>query len=482
MIKKVITNKLAKNSFIYSISSFLGLGISFFLLPLYTRVLNPELYGIYNTVLSIAGIFSIISLLGIDSAIARFYFDYYKNAEDLRKYLGSVFYQIYLIAFLITLFSAIAFYFIFGNFNGIGFYPYYFLAIVSSYVIVPYRVLLQLFRVEEKASKVFFFNIINLLLTVSFNVLALLVFKKGVLGILIATLTVNSIFSVVSLFYLNKYISLNMDVKNLKNTLRFSIPFLPHDFSNLALRNFDVVFIGMFVSLTESGIYSLGLKVAMIMEIILVSINNTWNPIFQKNAVEDPIQFSKVVERLTSIYSIVLLNMIFIVNIFANIIISVLASPKFLDSIKFVPVLTFIPLFKGFYFMFTQQVQFSKKMQYMPYSTIPSAILYIVLAYLLGYYFKSFGVAIASVFSTFVMAIFMLYFAQKAYKINYDKRILLMIIIYVILLLAYIEVLNLFKSYSFLFGVFAIIIMNIIGYKLFGFSKEDLIYFRYIDN
>jgi len=480
MIKKLLRNKLAKNSFIYSLSSFIGLGISFFLLPLYTRILSPELYGIYNNVISIAGVFTIISLLGIDSAIARFYFDYYKNKNDLKEYLGSVFLQVYFIALIITVLAGFFFYFFFKSFNGISFFPYFFLAIISSFLVVPYRVLLQLLRVEEKATKVFYFNIANLFLTVSLNVISLIVLKKGVVGILTASIIINGLFSLISFFYLRYYLKINWNLTNLKNTLKFSLPFLPHDFSNLALRNFDVVFIGMFVSLAESGIYSLGLKIVMIMEIVLISINNTWNPIFQRKAIENPNTFSVVAARLSSFYTLLLLNMLFLINIFGTQVISIFASSKFDDAIKYIPILSFIPLFKGFYFLFTQQVQFTKKMKYMPYSTIASAIFYVILAYLLGYLLKSVGVAIASVLSTFALAVLMGYFGQKAYKIPYDKKILLIIIVYIILLLIYLEVTKTYTGLSIGIGLISLVLFNFIGYRLFGFSKKELSVFHYI--
>ena len=79
-----VKSRLLKNSSIYSGANVLQQMLAFFLLPLYTRFLTPNDYGIISVVNSVAAFLVILLNLSLYAAVSRFYFDY-KVAPDSRE-------------------------------------------------------------------------------------------------------------------------------------------------------------------------------------------------------------------------------------------------------------------------------------------------------------------------------------------------------------------------------------------------------------
>lgn len=69
-------NKILKNSSLYTFCALLQKGTGFLLLPIYTTYLKPEDYGIMNLITSITGFLSILFLVSLHAAAARFHFKY----------------------------------------------------------------------------------------------------------------------------------------------------------------------------------------------------------------------------------------------------------------------------------------------------------------------------------------------------------------------------------------------------------------------
>ena len=77
--------KIVSNSAMYSFTTLLQKGASFFLLPLYTAFLTPEDYGIVNVVTSVSSFMAVLIMMALNGAATRFH---YKNTEEsFRKVL-----------------------------------------------------------------------------------------------------------------------------------------------------------------------------------------------------------------------------------------------------------------------------------------------------------------------------------------------------------------------------------------------------------
>ena len=75
---------LAKNTMLFTISSFGSKILSFLLVPLYTAVLSTEEYGTADLVTTTAGLLIYVFTLNIADAVLRFAIDRKNNQEENR--------------------------------------------------------------------------------------------------------------------------------------------------------------------------------------------------------------------------------------------------------------------------------------------------------------------------------------------------------------------------------------------------------------
>ena len=78
------------NSVIYSCSGLLMKCFSFFLLPLYTRYLTTEDYGITSVTTSFIATFCFVVSFSLFSAIMRFYVELRDDEKKLKRFYGTI--------------------------------------------------------------------------------------------------------------------------------------------------------------------------------------------------------------------------------------------------------------------------------------------------------------------------------------------------------------------------------------------------------
>ena len=73
--------QLGKDTLIYGIGGILAKSVSFFLLPIYTRIFTPADYGTIEMLTVISSFLSAIMVMGMDSAQSMYFFKFKKNGK-----------------------------------------------------------------------------------------------------------------------------------------------------------------------------------------------------------------------------------------------------------------------------------------------------------------------------------------------------------------------------------------------------------------
>ena len=148
------------------------------LIPIYTRVLTPSDYGIINSMDVLSSILFIIFTLGINRSVPRLFFDF-KTHTSQRTFIGSI--NIFLFASAsIMLFVT----FIFKDqisliFSSIDFFPYFALAIITSYLSVFSQVPMALLRITEKVKSFIGISFGQFLIGTIFTLVLVVFLKRG---------------------------------------------------------------------------------------------------------------------------------------------------------------------------------------------------------------------------------------------------------------------------------------------------------------
>jgi O-antigen/teichoic acid export membrane protein len=119
--------KLFKNSSLYFLSSMLSKMSSLVLLPVLTKTLPLQQYGVLANLLSVISFMSIMVSLYMDSALGRFYFDNNSSDEKLKNLVSTVFwFEVLWGGFITAIFFFISRFYLSSKY-GVRFFPTLFL-------------------------------------------------------------------------------------------------------------------------------------------------------------------------------------------------------------------------------------------------------------------------------------------------------------------------------------------------------------------
>jgi O-antigen/teichoic acid export membrane protein len=423
---------IGKESTIYSISNILTRAIGFLLIPLYTRYLTPDQYGIISIVTSLISFVSIFYNFGMSSTWSRFFFDFEDHSREQKVFLGNI------ILFIITVglaFSALFSLFgknIFEYFApGINFYPFIILAIWSSFFLNFFNIQLEIYRIRQQSFKYAGYSLIKFIGTVLLTVIAIAVYKFGAIGKVFSEFVVIVLTAVFALVMLASDMQINFNPKLLKKAIFFAFPLFLHQLSSLTYLVADKFFLVNHNGLSDTGVYNIGFQFGSIMSLIVSSIQLSWYTFFMNTAKKDPKEVRPVFSRLTTYYIIATLFIGLGIVFYADEVILLFTSKNYYSAVNLIPVFVFGFFFQGLYYIEVTKLYYNKKfVKYLPVISFISAVANILLNYLLVPIYGTMGAAFASFFTMIVLYITTLVFSQRAYYTHYElRRIMLLFIV-----------------------------------------------------
>ena len=187
MLAREIT-RLGRNVLIYGGGDALVRFISFLLLPVFTRYLTPDDYGVRGLLLALAAVLSPVFSLGLSAAVGPCYFE----GNNLRRKAATIWTAGFLLLasstiMLIagTVFSPAICRGVFQSEQYVGLLRLTLWTAAAAILSEPFNVYL---RFEEKARLVVAISVCSALVTVGSSILLVVVFRQGVLGLVLAAL------------------------------------------------------------------------------------------------------------------------------------------------------------------------------------------------------------------------------------------------------------------------------------------------------
>ena len=413
--------RISKNTLGFSVGTILTKAIAFFLIPVYTRYLTPDDYGIIALVGVIISILSVFYLLGQKGSFGRFYYDYNHDKRELKEYVGTITLSIIGISFIATLILSL-----FGEsffallIKDVPFNPYILLALWTTFFAILLPFPLVLYQMREKSLIYSFLTILQFIISVSLIIYFVVFLKEGALGSLKGGFFSAIIFFVIACFLLKKDLSFKIKIKKLKASLHFGLPLIPHALAGWILTLMDRIFLNYYTTLAVVGIYSLGYQIGMVMSLIATSINMAWAPFFMSTAKEKGEEAKNIFSQLTTYYMVAILFIGLAMSLFAKDIIFLMATPKYYDSHKIIPIIVGTYVLNGMYYMVANQIFYTKKTKYIPIATFGSALLNILFNYLWIPKYGMMGAAWATLVSFAFMFLFTYIISHKVYPIKYE--------------------------------------------------------------
>jgi O-antigen/teichoic acid export membrane protein len=421
-----------KNTFqktaIYSLGNLSSKVIGFVLLPLYTGYLSLSDYGILAILEATSQI--LIGIFGLNLTTSMMRWCASEQYEIKRK-------QIISSTLFTTIFISVVFSLLFVPyskeissiiFSTVKFEYYIKILLLSVSLGILSNIPLEVIRFREKAGFYIFLSITKLVLILALNIYFIVFKKMGVEGIILSQLIGYGYVIVASLPFLLKNLCLSFDVKVVTDMMRFGFPLIFSTSALLALALGDRYIIKYFIDDASVGIYSLGHKVASVINIfILQSFQVGYLPIAYKklNSPNAPRYYSKVATYLILILVISSLTL----SMFSKEVIQFFSlNSDYWISYTVVPLVSLAFTFKGLQYVFSLPFHFVKKTTYIAYIVTFTALLNFGLNILFVPKFGYMAAAVVMVFSYLLMSLLYYYFSRNLYNIPFELKKILTII------------------------------------------------------
>jgi O-antigen/teichoic acid export membrane protein len=268
--------KFFKDFSIYGVGGILSRFVGIVTAPIYTRVLSIEDYGLLDLIISVSAILIIFVTMEMQSGYARSYYEA-KNKNQLEILRGSVM-MYFIVSFL---FMLILFYFLYDRLDlWINLFDVSLLLPVMLQLLPSAIITLALLTIQfEKQPLLYsFVTIGNVLLTAGLGIISVTYMDMGVRGILWSNVIAGYIVCVILITVLVKYTRFTFNIAYLKETICFSMPIVPSVLGSWLNNSIGRIFIAGALSISMLGVYSIALKVCLIIALAGSAFKQTWSP------------------------------------------------------------------------------------------------------------------------------------------------------------------------------------------------------------
>jgi O-antigen/teichoic acid export membrane protein len=327
--------RLATTGAAYTASSVTSKLIAVALLPLYTRYLTPADYGAAEVLITGVIAASIVIRLGIIEALLRFY---YQAGEKPNEVVKTAFASL---LWTTTIGLALAIPFagplseLLLDHSDPGLMR---IAIFGLWVFTMFEFLTALFRIDERAKAYFAFTVANVLVTIPVTVWLVVGEGKGASGLLWGQYGTGAVFLAGLVIAQRRRLAAIPDFPLWRRMLRWGLPTMPAELSLYSLNFIDRVLIVRLVGLSDAGLYSLSVKFAQAVNVLVKGFQLAWPPLAYSIQDDDEARraYAVIVTWFVSVTTFVVAGM----WLLSRWIVRALAAPEFFDSYKTIGLLS----------------------------------------------------------------------------------------------------------------------------------------------
>ncbi|AMB97017.1 lipopolysaccharide biosynthesis protein [Aerococcus urinaeequi] len=334
--------KLFNNSIIFIIGNFGSKLINLIMVPLYTQALSLEEYGNVDLVTTTINLLIPIITLEFGQSVIRFVIE--SNTKEKKQ---NIFNLIIIVSIVITviallLLPIVNYFNLFGN-N----YKYFIiLLLLNSYS----GILAQFARGIGKIRAFAFNGILVTIITVSLNILFLVVLNYGLDGYFISLIIANFI-SVLYLFmicgglvHIRKF---TFRVKDISKMFSYSIPLIPNSVIWWIINGSTRYFILYFVGTAGNGLFAVANKIPSIISIFTSIFSQAWQISSFEEYRQDSKDTSSFYSKVYSLYFVGLMTVGSSILLILKPLMSFLVSESFYIGWQIVPGLVLAVIYQS---------------------------------------------------------------------------------------------------------------------------------------
>lgn len=472
--------EFAKNvGLIGSAQALTSLG-SFLLLPIITKDLGAYYYGIWSQISITISLISPLVLISLPTTLIRFL----SSEKDKTKIRESFFSVIFFVSFTGLLASLL----VYLSSNLIA--SYIFKDISSSYYIKASSFIIFLtsivqittiyYRIVQQIKLFSYLTIFQTFGTLILT-LILLLMGFGLMGVISATLIVQSLVFVISVYGIISQIGFEIPkFCQIRDYLMYSIPLTPNKIIRWITDSSDRYLIGYFIGVNSVGVYSASYAIGGLINLIVTPLQFILFPELSRLFDEGKIYEVKTyLSYSTRYFLLVAIPAVFGLSALSKPLLNLFTTSEFMSGYLVIPVIATSALFAGVFQIIINVPQLIKMTKYNLHINIFAAFINVISNLILIPFIGILGAALATMISYIAMVVLCIYVSFKYISFNLDYRFITKCIVSSLIMFGVVFSLSLSSIMEIVFGVVAGFISYFsIMILINAFSKKELAFIK----
>lgn len=438
--------------------------LSFISIPVYTRLLSVEDYGVVNVFMSYVGVVAVLLTLSSEVSIGRYYYDS-KGIEDFKRFVGT---SIRLTSTILLVTTTL---FILG------------LNLIANTIDLPRRLTLclvpvalfnitnsvftQIYNPQMQSKKIAIVSSVQSYSAFAISIICILLIKEEkYYGYIYGNIIAMVLLGYYLIRQIRPFYTSCFDRKYVPYILKYCLPYIPDSLSGIVLAHFSKVFIGSNQGFALAGTYGFAVNMATLMAIVIQITNNAWVPYYYRYMNDK--DYKSINNDFNLIWRLTLVAAIGL-SLFGKEIAELLAKKDFLDQLSLLPLLVTGYVFHQWAYVYLRNVGYSKRMMWNTSAYMFGGISLVCLNIILVPKFQGLGAAVATLTSYILLFAFSYFVNKFVIKLHAPSfiRSLRPFLVYVIFIALAIYLYSLNVSWTVLF---------LIKVALFAIGALSLVY------
>ncbi len=427
--KKILNNDLPayslrrvfKGASIFSMGEVLIKSSAFFLIPLYTRFLTPEDYGMVGYLQVFFQVGTVLLAFGFYGAQTLYFYENRNNKTELGEFFFSI--NIVPIAIGLLIFipmSIMGFVFNWSfGLSGIPFHPLLNIVMWTVLFQVLAQNVISFYQSQQRYAITTLLQICLFFLVNGFTILLIVGFTWGVLG-QVAGFFLGTLLFIFSTYWTYlRHFSWKISTKALRYAALFGAPVVINTLAAVIHNVIDRIILEGFVAMDDLGIYTLGFSIGSALNMFIMAFNQAYQPMFFQLMSSNRGDKEYQIIRTFKVWLIMMTAIAVIGILFGGPFLKIFVGPRFFATIHIFPWIILAVFLGSFYFFFSSAIFFFKKTKYLPFITGISAAINIGLNLLLIPRWGIIGSAKATVISHMIQSCLTLIVSDRLYRVHW---------------------------------------------------------------
>ena len=423
-----------RGSSIFAVGQVLTRATGFFLIPIYTRFLTPEDYGIIGILGVVVVLTTSVLSLGASQSQMRYYHEYEEDRRKVGELLFSI--NVLLFGFAIVVCGALTalgkplFQHLIDN-PAITFVPYVVIAIWMSFFTVVSQLISYYYVTTKQFAFCAVLQFVQFILTAGFIILFVVFMKQGALGSIKGGLIGLAVFSAVFYWPYARSFVRHLNTDHVRKVLRMGLPIMVHATAAAAMVSLDKLILNKYLSLSSVGIYTLGYKFGLVMSIVVMSINRAWTPNYYELMKQQELDRAREIRRMFCVWITAIGALCIGVGAWSREVVELLTTEEYFSAATVIPPILLGFFFQGVYFFMSGPIFYFKKTYLLPFMTVAAALLNVGLNIILIPKLDIMGAAITTAVSFLFLALAAYFLGRRYFDPHFEwiRLSLLMLVI-----------------------------------------------------